>query len=355
MINMYYVDPVIKDFFRTYQAENRGKYIRLDQNENPDGVPQWLFDNVMNKITPEFLSIYPEESNFRMHFAEFYNIKSDEVTFTDGSVVAMGYVIKVFGEPGKKMICATPTFGMYKVYADMQGVDTVFVKYNSDFTFDVNNILNKIDDDTCIVSLVNPNMPVGNVYSQNDIEQVVKKADKHNAIVIIDEAYYYFYDKSSIDLINKYNNVIILRTFSKMFSIPALRLGVIISSKDNIQYINNYKPHYTVNSIAIAFGEAIIENHNRVIEELTDKFQTGKKYLLKALDDKKYTYIPTDGCFICIYPKHKTAEYITDKLKENGILIFCGKGDSAGLLRVTIWDIKYMKMFVENLLKIDVL
>ena len=350
---MFYVDPVIKNFLRTNQPENRGEYIRLDQNENPDGIPKWLFDLVMNKITPEFLSIYPEELKFKNKIASFLNLQPENITFTDGSVVAMGYVLKVFGQPGKKMICATPTFGMYKVYADMQGLETIFVHYNDDFTFDINNIINEIDNDTSIVSLVNPNMPVGNIYNRDEIEAVVKKAQEFNAIVVIDEAYYYFYNQTALDLIKKYENVIILRTFSKMFSIPALRIGVILSTKENIQYINNYKPHYTVNSVALAFGEAIIDNHDKLIDELSEKFFKGKNYLIDALEKENYKYVPTHGCFICIYPKHKSAEEITEELKNKGLLIFCGKGDSAGLLRVTIWDVKYMKIFMQYLLEVD--
>ena len=350
---MYYVDPVIKSFMRTRQMEGRGAYIRLDQNENPDGVPQWLFDETMKRITPEYLSIYPEDTVLTEKYAEHFGLKPENVTLTDGSVVAMGYVIKVFGEPGKNLICATPTFGMYKVYADMQGMNTVFVHYEKDYTFDVDRMLEQIDENTGLVSLVNPSMPIGNVYAEEDIRKVILKAKEHNAQVIIDEAYYYFYDKTSLALLGEFDNVIILRTFSKMFSVPALRLGVILSNADNIRYVNNYKPHYTINSVALAFGEAIIDHHDRVVEELTAKFRTGKEYLLKALNANGYRYLPTEGCFICIYPKHLTAEEVTEKLKEKGILIFCGKGDSAGFLRVTIWDRKYMEIFMKALTEIE--
>ena len=117
---MYYVNPIIKSFLRTNQPEGRGKYVRLDQNENPDGIPQWLFDKAMAKVTPEYLSIYPEESRLTEEYAKVIGLGPENIALTDGSVVAMGYVIKVFGEPGKDLICVTPTFGMYKVYADMQ-------------------------------------------------------------------------------------------------------------------------------------------------------------------------------------------------------------------------------------------
>jgi histidinol-phosphate aminotransferase len=243
---------------------------------------------------------------------------------------------------------------MYKVYADMIGMNTVFVNYESDYTFHIDKLIEKIDDNTSIVSIVNPSMPIGNAYPEQEILRVVKKAQEHNALVCIDEAYTYFYQKNSLELIKEYDNVVILRTFSKMLSLTALRMGAVVSNKQNVQYINNLKPHYTVNGVAIAFGETIVDNFDRVLDELTTKFEGGKKYLLNALDDAGYSYLPTEGCFICITPKHKSAEEITEELKKRNILIFCGKGDSAGFLRVTIWDKKYMKMFMEGLLDIDV-
>lgn len=351
---MYYVDPVIKSFLRTNQPEDRGSYIRLDQNENPDGVPKWLFKKAMKKITPSYLSLYPEEIKFTNKYAKLLGLEYENVTLTDGSVVAMGYVIKVFGEPGKKLLCVTPTFGMYKVYADMNKMETEFVHYEDDYSFDIEKLISRIDSTTSLVSLVNPSMPIGNVYNEEEIIKVIEKAKSVNAVVIIDEAYHYFYEKGSIDLIKKYDNVIILRTFSKFLSMPGLRMGVVISNKDNVQYVKNYKPHYTVNNVALVFGETIVDNFDRLHKELHEIFFQGKNYLISELSKNNYSYIPTEGCFICITPKYKTAEYITEELKKQNILIFCGKGDSAGFLRVTIWNKKYMKIFMKALLSIDV-
>lgn len=351
---MYYVDPVIKNFIRTNQPENRASYIRLDQNENPDGVPKWLFKKAMKKITPSYLSLYPEEIEFTTKYAHLLGLEYENVTLTDGSVVAMGYAIKVFGEPGKKLLCVTPTFGMYKVYADMANMNTEFVHYEDDYSFDIEKLVNRIDENTSIVSLVNPSMPIGNVYSDAEIRKVVEKAKSVNAMVIIDEAYHYFYEKNSLNLINEFENIVILRTFSKFLSIPGLRMGVVISAPQNIQYIKNFKPHYTVNNVALAFGEILVDNFDRVYKDLNKTFTEGKNYLLKSLELSSYSFIPTYGCFICIRPRYKTAEYITEELKKRNILIFCGKGDSAGFLRVTIWNKKYMKMFMKELLAIDV-
>lgn len=351
---MYYVDPVIKDFYRYGQPEGRGPFLRLDQNENPDGLPKWVYEEVMDRMSPEYLSMYPEELDFINKYAKVLGVSPENVTLTDGSVVAMGYVIRVFGEPGKKLLCVTPTFGMYKVYAEMNGMTVNMINYEEDFSFDVEKLIGAIDESVSLVSIVNPNMPVGNAYKKEDVIRIVEKAAKYNAIVIIDEAYHYFFDETSLDLINKYDNVIVLRTFSKMFSAAGIRLGIVISNPAIIQYVKNYKPHYTVNCVALLIGHVIVDNYDKVLSELKEKFNRGKKCLIDNLTKFDYRFVPTEGCFICIYPKYNTAEYITEKLKEQGILIFCGKGDSAGLLRVTIWDEKYMKMFMDALLEIDI-
>ena len=112
---------------------------------------------------------------------------------------------------------------MYGVYANMIGMNTVYIHYEKDFTFDISKLIDAIDNNTSIVSLVNPSMPIGNVYTDEEIISVIEKAAKYNALVCIDEAYAYFYEKNSLKLINQYENVVILRTFSKMLSIPGLR------------------------------------------------------------------------------------------------------------------------------------
>lgn len=350
---MFYVNEKIKNTYRVRQPEGRGAYIRLDQNENPDGVPCWLFDSVMEKITPEFLAIYPEETIPTTKYASMLGLEKENVTLTDGSTVGMGYVIKVFGQPGKDILCVTPSFAMYEVYAKMIGMNVKQLKYEDDFSYKIESTLNAINEKTGIVVLVNPNMPVGNAYSNDDIKAIINKASQNNAIVVIDEAYYYFYDKTSVDLIKEYENIFVLRTFSKMLSIPSLRLGVIMSAPENIRCINNYKPHYTVNSIALLFAEAIVDNHEKLLSELKKQYLEGREFITKALSENGYETLPSEGCYVCIKPKYKTARELTDLLEKNNILILCGKDGLTGWLRLTIAHKKYMEIFMETLLKID--
>lgn len=350
---MLYVDPYVKDTFRKNQPEGREGFIRLDQNENPDGLPRWLFDDVMSRITPATLSMYPEEGPLVHKYADMVGIDPENVTLTDGSLIGMGYLVHVFGQPGKNLVVVKPTFNMYGVFGNLNGMKTVEVPYDDDFTMPVERILDAIDDDTSIVVLVNPNMPIGNVYSPEDIEKVVRKAGEHDALVIVDEAYHYFYDGTSIPLIEKYDNVAVLRTFSKMLAITALRLGVVISNKDVIHYINNWRPHYTIGAVTLKFGEAIVDNHERLLDELGAKFTEGKDYIVDRLESEGYSLIPSSGCFLCIRLKHRTVDYVTDELKKRRILVFRGSGPLDGYLRLSVCGKDYMKMFADALLDID--
>ena len=126
-----------------------------------------------------------------------------------------------------------------------------------------------------------------------------------------------FYDKTSIDLVKEYDNVFVLPTFSKMLSIPSLRLGVIMSSSENIRYINNYKAPITLSTpLHYFFAEAIVDNHDRLITELKKQYLEGKDYINKALAENGYETLPSEGCYICIKPKYKTSRELTDLLKE---------------------------------------
>ena len=105
---MLYVDQYVKDTFRKNQPEGRWPYIRLDQNENPDGVPEWLFDIAMKDVTPKTLAMYPEEGPVVEKYSKLVGVDPENVTLTDGSVVAMGYLIHVFGRPGSNLVVVNP-------------------------------------------------------------------------------------------------------------------------------------------------------------------------------------------------------------------------------------------------------
>ena len=192
---MYYVNENIKELHRVKFHDERSGVLRLDMNENPEGLPKEVFDAVMSKITPEYIATYPEKDRLMMLLAEHDRIAYETISVTAGSDEAMRLIFHCFGQPGKKLLTVTPTFEMYGVYAKMFGMKHEMVGYKEDFSIDPGEILQAIDADTGIVILLNPNSPIGYTFHENHVREIIERAQKAGAIVVIDEAYHYAVDQ----------------------------------------------------------------------------------------------------------------------------------------------------------------
>jgi len=350
-----YVDENIKNMERIFPMQGRYDYKRYDMNENPEGLPKFFVDNVLKEITPEFLSIYPEPDRFLNKYATFLGegVKYENLLTTNGSDTAIRYVLQTFGEKGKDVVTVAPSFEMYWVNCMLLGLNHVPVQYEEDWTIDINKLIDAINENTRIVVLLNPNNPVGNVYTEEELQKVIEKTKEVGAIVIIDEAYHYFYDKTFLKYALQEENVILLRTFSKLMSLAACRLGVIISNPNLIHYVKNLRLTFDVNSIALLFAERLIDNPN-VIEDLIQSEKSGKKYMLEELEKKNYWCRDCKGNFAFIKPNHDAKE-ISDRLeKEKKILVHpYSKGLLKDYIRVSIGSVDAMKIFLDAFFEID--
>lgn len=343
---MYHVNENIEKTRRVFPEQQRYGSYRYDMNENPEGLPRSFVDRVVSEITPEFLSIYPEPDVFQAKYAKYLGLPPENVMATNGSDMAIRYLLETFGEPGKKVVTVSPTFEMYWVNCSILGYEHCPVSYNDDLTIDVGRIVGSIDEDVRVVVLLNPNNPVGDVFSIREIESVVRRAYDVGAVVIIDEAYHYFYEGTCLDLIQRYDNVAILRTFSKLFSIAALRLGVIISNAKLIEYVKRSKLTFDVNSVALLFGERLLD-FPEIEKKLIEEEEAGKAYLLSSLEGHGYRTRNSHGNFIFILPR-TDAHDVALRLKENhGVLVKTfGGGILKDMLRVSTGSIESMKRFL---------
>lgn len=350
---MPFVNSDIKNTVRVFPEQGRYGMHRYDMNENPEGLPNDFVNNVLKEITPEFLAIYPEPNRFIKKYADYLGVSPENITVTNGSDMAIRYLLETFGEKGKEVVTVSPSFEMYWVNCCILGYKHIPVAYEKDFTIKVENILNAINDNTCIIVLLNPNNPMGNVYTEQEVQQIIEKAKSVNALVIIDEAYHYFYPKTFLHLALKNDNVALLRTFSKLFSIAALRLGAIIANPNIIHYVQNAKLTFDVNSIALLFGERIIE-HPEMIQKLIEIENEGKKYTISELKKNGYECRDCRGNFIFIKPKHNAIEIAKRLEKESKVLVHPYNNDLLkDYLRVSIGSKKAMGFFLDEFFKID--
>lgn len=349
---MYYVNENIKDLYRVKFHDERGKILRLDMNENPGGLPKEVFERVVAKLTPEYLATYPEKDRLMEAIAHHNGIFYENVSVTAGSDEAMRLIFQCFGERGKNLVTVTPTFEMYDVYAKMFGLNHVMVEYQEDFTINVEDVLSAIDEQTGIVILLNPNSPIGAVYQKEEVCAIIKKAQSLGALVVIDEAYHYFYAPTFLPLIEQYDNLVVLRTFSKLFSMAGLRIGYVAGNKTLIEYIEKAESTFNVNNVAILFALEVIQDE-QLISELIRIEEEGRKWLTAQLKQAGYTYCSQEGNYVLVYPNRPSKE-IVSALKEQDIWIRdYGRGRLKGWIRISTGAVEYMQKFWEAFVKID--
>ena len=343
---MYYVNENIRDLYRVKFHDERSGVLRLDMNENPEGLPGEIFDSVIAKVTPEYIAAYPEKDRLMTLLAEHNGITCDHISVTAGSDEAMRLIFHCFGQPGKKLLTVTPTFEMYGVYAGMFGMKHEMIGYKKDFSVDSTEILRAIDGDTGIVILLNPNSPIGYTYEEKDVRGIIERAQSFGAIVVIDEAYHYFYKPTFMPLIKEYDNLLVLRTFSKLFSIAGLRIGYVSGNPELIGYIEKAESTFNVNNIAILFAKEVIPNQE-LMDRLVKVEREGRIWIAEKLKNAGYQTLVMEGNFVLFLPNRDSRLIVKELKKKNVWVRDYGRGILKGWIRVSTGSIACMERFWE--------
>lgn len=351
---MYYVNPSVKNLYRIFDQNARKNFIRLDLNENPEGLDQCIIDEVLSNITPQFVAQYPETLEFSEHLADYLGTDIQHICLTNGSAEAIRYIIQAFTSPKGKIVGVVPSYFMFQVYSEMYDREFIKVPYEQDLSMNIDNILNSISPETQLLILLNPNNPMGNCYTDAEFEAIMAAAKENQVTILIDEAYHYFYPKTFIKYALTEEHIFVTRTFSKLFSMAGCRLGYVVGWPKGIECVQKMCTPHNTNAFAMKFADKIISTPS-IIEDLIKKFIEGRKYLVKFLDDNGYEHKGEAGNFIFIKP-NTDAETIVWRMKsEKGILIkaYPNVGDFGNCLRVSIGGKTVMEQFTKALLELD--
>lgn len=349
---MYYVNEDVKNLNRIFDQNSRENYLRTDLNENPGGLPEDFIREVLSSVDQEMISKYPETAEFQSYLADYIGVKPEQICLTNGSAEAIRHIFEAYSRPGGKIVSVAPSYAMYAVYAKMYGRRHVGVTYDEKFGISIDRIIEAIDDDTDIVVILNPNNPVGDVYTNEEAERIIEAAQKHEATVLIDEAYYYFYPNSFIDFVNKYEHVLLTRTFSKLFSLAGCRLGYCVGRAEDVALVQKLCTPHNVNAFGIKFAYEIMKKDG-MIEELVRQQLEGKKYLVDQLKERGYHVNALEGNFVFIEPKMNAGE-LTKKMKENRVLVkHYANSAYENYIRVSTGTKEIMQKFLDVFLAVD--
>jgi histidinol-phosphate aminotransferase len=288
--------------------------ILLDANENS-------FGSVVES-SGESLNRYPDphQMSMRKQLAQYLHIQYQKLFFGVGSDEIIDLLIRIFCVPGKDSIMILePTYGMYKVSADINDVKAETILLDKDFDIDTDAVINNWDNKIKIVFLCSPNNPTANLLNKESVKKLLQNI---KSIIVLDEAYIDFAgeENSCIDLINEFPNLILLRTFSKAWGMAGIRLGYCVADEEIINYLFKIKAPYNINSLTRkAFHEAFLNISKK--DEFVTSILSEKSFLLNELNKIKEIdcIFPSDTNYILI--RINNASLIQRTIAADGVII----------------------------------
>lgn len=303
----------IKDLtpYSSARHEFTGKAtVFLDANENGYGSP-----------LPDKFNRYPDPLQWQLKFqlARIKGVPAENIFVGNGSDEVIDLAYRIFCSPGKdNVIICPPTYGMYSVCAHINDVAVKKVNLTPDFQLNVEGILDAIDENTKLIFLCSPNNPTGNALNRVDIETLLNNFE---GIILIDEAYInYSRQKTFIQELNEYPNLLVMQTLSKAWGLAALRLGLCYASMDIIDLFNKIKPPYNINDASQHLGLEALQNTETVntwIKETVSE-RTKLTGLLHGFPFIKKVY-ESDANFLLV--KVTDAQGLYDYLSKKGIVV----------------------------------
>ncbi|MEK9134727.1 MAG: histidinol-phosphate transaminase [Patescibacteria group bacterium] len=302
------------------EGRSSNDFLLLDFNERTTPASPKVKEALKKFIESDRLQVYPEYGDLEARIAEYAGVKNGQAMVTNGGDQGIDIVCRGFLDEGDKVIIPFPSFAMHYQSAGIQGAEILEPKYNNNGELALGEILSLLDDAKVkLIILCNPNNPLGSIISINDVEKILEKAKERNIAVLHDEAYFEFSKITAKDLIEKYDNLYIIRTFAKAFGLVAGRAGYVISQEKNIQELLKIRGPYDVNMFAKTAILAALSDIDYMQAYIKEVMEVSKPRLEKFLKEKGIFFYPSRANYILLILKNP--KEIVEKLKSKGILV----------------------------------
>jgi histidinol-phosphate aminotransferase len=327
-----------------------GGFIKLNTNENPYPPSPKVYSALRKAINPS-LRLYPDplSDNLRMTAADVYGVNPSNIIVGNGSDELLSILLRCFVSPQDRVAFPVPSYSLYDTLIEVQNGVAVRVDFPADFS-----LPESLEEQNAAVTfLCNPNAPSGTLISLAEIDRLARMV---SGILVVDEAYVDFAESegaSSIPLIHQLPNLVVLRTFSKSFSLAGMRIGLGFASEDLISGMMKVKDSYNMNRLSMTAATAALQDMpwmNRNVRRI----QRARKKLTSSLKRLGYHVYPSHANFIMARKSGHNLKGTYEELKRRKILV--RYFDAAGLqdcVRITVGTPNEIQALLREIATID--
>ena len=248
---------------KAYSLSPHHASIKINQNENPFDAPAPIKEEALRRLAKRSWSRYPDfiPTGLNERLADFASWRPDGVIAGNGSNELIQALLMVTIGPADRVLISEPTFALYRQVTTVLGGELVSVPLNAEFQFDVDSLLRSVEETKPdVVILCSPNNPTGCVIRDEDLRRLLQTAP---GLVVIDEAYHEFAEHSVVSLLSEFENLVVLRTFSKAIALAAFRVGYLLAAPDLVTEIRKAVLPYNLNVFSQTVAEVAVEMYAR--------------------------------------------------------------------------------------------
>lgn len=336
--------------YQTSLGRNLTDGLRLDRNERITDLSDEDLKRIFNIFKNYSLSASPESDSLYSSLSNYLKVEKNELFIVNGITEGIRVLLDLCTHPGDNIFCLDPTYPMYEIYSKMYQIKFNKIQYNyHTFKPDITFFFKVCDNKTKFIFLPNPNLPIESYFAEQEIKEILDFCKEKNIFLVVDEAYYYFGAPTMIKLINDYSNLIVMRTFSKAYGLAGLRIGFMVSQKNNIDLISKSRSIVESNTLSMEIARYFIENQKFKNDHI-DQVKQGSDYLQGKLNQFGIKYhggIYTNGILIFLKNK-KQSENLVKFMRESNIYIRGSfEKPFESTVRVSLGSVEKMSKFVD--------
>lgn len=329
-------------------TSERSGFSRFERNERTTLFSEKEFSDMLSQLSSYDFVAYGELEPFYQKIAEWLCVERENILLTSGSDAGIKAVYETFVSEGDEVLVSLPNYAMFSAYTSMFGGKEVNHFYEKDLALDIEQFIQKINPNTKLVVVSNPGH-TGTVIAENEMVRIIEEAGINNSLFLIDEAYHHFYPETMIDYIDRFENIVLTRTFSKAFGLASLRIGLLIGCKKIINELYKVKLVHEITGVAAKIGGYLID-HMDLVDQYVNEVNQGKNVLYKRLGKFGFEVLKSETNFVFFKTTMGVSPIdLKQYLEENCIFIKgpFSKHPFDNHLRITVGDQNQMHMLCD--------